>query len=100
MPRKNLIRSNVLPYHVTGRVNNREMFYAGIEDAWKELTQQCYEITILFGVRIHAFVLMPNHFHLLITVPEHDLVIVMQHFMRAATKEMNRRSGRSGRVFG
>ena len=53
-----------------------------------------------FGARIHAFVLMPNHFHLIVTVPEQDLSEVMQHFMRSATKTLNRVSGRSGRVFG
>jgi putative transposase len=45
-------------------------------------------------------VLMPNHFHLLISTPGHDLGRVMERFMRSVTKTLNRLSGRSGRVFG
>jgi hypothetical protein len=51
-------------------------------------------------VEIHAFTLMPNHFHLLITVPEYDLGKVMDIFMSNVTRTMNLNSGRSGHVFG
>jgi putative transposase len=100
MPRKNLIRSAELPYHVTARVNNREIFPLEIEKVWNIFTNLCLECTIVYEVQIHAFVLMPNHFHLIITTPKYDLGKVMEHFMKSGTKTINSFSGRSGRIFG
>ena len=100
MPRKILLRSNTLPYHVTARTNNRELFHCPLVRVWQVLTWQCYEMSVIYGARIHAFVLMPNHFHFLVSVPEYDLGQVMQQFMRSGTKTLNRISGRSGHVFG
>ena len=102
MPRKTLIRSAVCPYHVTARSNNREpfdRFLFSLDSVWNELAQQCFEISILFGVQIHAFVLMPNHIHMLISTPNEDLGLVMQHWMRSGTRSLNLHSGHSGHIF-
>src|SRR4051812_21996239 len=100
MPRKSLIRSDRLPYHVTARANNREAFHLPMEVVWRVFECQCFEISVLFGARIHSFVLMNNHFHMLISTPHEDLGEVMMHFMRSGTRLLNLISGRSGRVFG
>ncbi|MCC7442080.1 MAG: transposase [Bdellovibrionales bacterium] len=100
MPRKPLIRSTVAAYHVTARVNNREAFPCALDQAWRELTHQCFEVTVLFEAKIHAFVMMPNHIHMLISTPREDLGSIMQHFMRSATRMVNRISNRSGHLFG
>lgn len=100
MPRKKLIRSTTLPYHITARTNNREPFSCSLDQAWKCLTFALFETEILYGSRPHAFVLMPNHFHLLMSTPNEDLGVVMQRMMGSATKSINRVSGRTGRVFG
>lgn len=100
MARKPLVRSNFLPYHITARGNNREPFPCEFDQAWKVFSINLNDIITLFGVKIHAFVLMPNHFHLLLTTPADDLGLVMQHFMKSVTKTINMISGRSGRVFG
>lgn len=100
MPRKPLIRSATLPYHITARTNNRERFHCPLERVWRVLTHHAFEITLLYDVQIHAFLLMPNHFHLLMTTPRADLGQVMQRLMQSATATLNTVSGRSGRVFG
>lgn len=100
MSRKILIRSKELPYHVTGRTNNREMFHSPLPIVWDVITHQVFEITVLFKAQIHGLVLMPNHFHLLVSTPEQELSIVMKHFMQSVTRILNLKSGRSGRVFG
>jgi len=43
---------------------------------------------------------MPNHFHLILTVPEHDLGFVMNIFLRSVARKANLISGRSGHLFG
>src|SRR4051794_18500799 len=100
MPRKTLIRSNTLPYHVTARTNNRELFHLPLNLVWDIMNSHIFEAIILFRIKIHAFVLMPNHFHLLITTPEEDLGRVMQIIMKSGTKTINTESRRTGRVFG
>jgi putative transposase len=100
MPRKNLIRSQSHPYHVTARSNNRENFPCDLNEVWKTLNSQLSEVVIKNLAKIHAFVVMPNHFHLIISTPEDDLGVVMQNFMRASTKIINSKTNRSGRIFG
>src|ERR1700752_2973729 len=100
MSRKPLIKSKIHPYHVTGRCNNRETFYCNLDEVWELLCLELSEIIEKFQVNIHAFVLMPNHFHLLISTPTDDLSETMKTFMCAVTKKINLKTGRSGRVFG
>ncbi len=100
MPRKPLIRTNVFPYHVTGRGNNREIFPCDSDLAWKIFESCLMGISEVHGVKIHSFVLMPNHFHLLISTPKDDLGKTMQTFMRLVTRRINFKTGRVGRVFG
>ncbi|MGZ3697563.1 MAG: transposase [Bdellovibrionota bacterium] len=100
MPRKTLIRSSRFPYHVTARVNNKEAFPLPLDRAWDVLTRLCWEIGVLYGARVHALVLMGNHFHLLITVPSEDLGVVMKHFQSSGTRTMNLVSGHLNRIFG
>ena len=54
----------------------------------------------LFSLNIHSFVLMPNHFHLIVTAPENNLGNAMNYFMRETSKEMNRMSQRINQTFG
>jgi len=100
MPKKPLIRSGSNPYHVTGRCNNKEPFYADLEKVWRIFSFELNEITSKHFSKTHAFVLMPNHFHLLISTPADDLGVVMRTFMAAVTRNINSETGRSGRVFG
>ena len=100
MPSKRLIRVQESPYHVTARCNNKEPFKGPLEMVWNIFTVEINEIIKKYDCKIHAFVLMPNHFHLLITTPKDDLGVIMQTFMVTVTQKINLISGRSGRVFG
>lgn len=100
MPREDLIVSHEFPYHVTGRANNREQFPGRQADLWKIFSSELIDISQKFNSRIHAFVLMPNHFHLMISTPKEDLGVTMQRFMAQITRKINRSTNRSGRIFG
>lgn len=100
MPRKILVRSNQLPYHVTARVNNREAFHVSLPQMWNIIGNECLNLQLVYGVEFHSVVMMPNHFHMLLTVPEHDLGQVMNVFMSYVTRSSHLISGRSGRLFG
>jgi REP element-mobilizing transposase RayT len=61
---------------------------------------ECLNLALVYEVEFHALVLMPNHFHMLVTVPKHDLGKVMSVFMASVTRTANLLSGRSGHLFG
>jgi hypothetical protein len=52
-----------------------------------------------FGVRFHAYVLMDNHYHLLIETPEANLSAAMQWLNVSYSVWFNRRHGRAGHLF-
>jgi putative transposase len=52
-----------------------------------------------FGWRIHAWVLMGNHFHLLLETPEPNLVAGMKWTLGVYAQGWNRRRERKGHVF-
>ncbi len=100
MPRKNLYRSTVLPYHITARVNNREIFPLPLDRMWKVISFETWHMSLIFGLEVHVLVIMPNHVHMIATVPEFDLGIVMNQWMSNITKATNALSGKSGHLFG
>jgi REP element-mobilizing transposase RayT len=54
----------------------------------------------LYFIKIHSFVLMPNHFHLLVTAPQGNLSKFLLYFMRETSREITRRSKRINQTFG
>lgn len=46
------------------------------------MSEELFFASRVHGLEIHAFVLMPNHFHLLARSPTVDLGKPMHHFMR------------------
>jgi putative transposase len=67
---------------------------------WEIVCNEAFFLSLIYQAEIHALVLMPNHFHLLITVPEHDLGKIMNEFMKSISRTANLVSGRSGHLFG
>ncbi len=51
------------------------------------------------GWRIHAYVLLPNHFHWLLETPEANLADGMKWFLGAYSQRFNARHGQRGHVF-
>lgn len=51
------------------------------------------------GWQVHAFVLMPNHFHLVVETPQPNLVAGMKWFLGTYTARFNRRHKITGHVF-
>ena len=92
MPRPQLIRCDLHPYHITARCNNKEFFPLPLGEMWEIFMSHLYFIHREFGVCIHSFVLMGNHFHLLCHTPQANIDEAMMSFMRRTAQEVNRRS--------
>jgi REP element-mobilizing transposase RayT len=67
---------------------------------WEIIGSECLNLNLVYGVQFHSLVLMPNHFHMLVTTPQHDLGASMQVFLSYVTRTSNLISGRSGHLFG
>ncbi|HUJ71514.1 MAG TPA: transposase [Verrucomicrobiae bacterium] len=85
-------------YHVTARGNERRaVFY---EDAdRRHFIELLGELAERFGLRVHAYVLMPNHYHLLVETPQANLSRAMQWANVSYSVWFNRRHQRVGHLF-
>jgi putative transposase len=87
------------PHHVIQRGNNRQPIFASSAD-YQTLLDLLDENAKKFGVAIHAYVLMSNHFHLLVTPQTVEgLPQMMQAVGRRYVRYFNDRQQRSGTLW-
>lgn len=60
-----------MPYHVIQRGNNREACFYAAEN-YRHYLESLEEISQRYTVKVHAYVLMTGHVHLLLTHREED----------------------------
>ncbi len=85
--------------HVLQRGNNRQLVFLDDDDRLQYL-MALREATRLHGVRVHAYALMANHVHLLVTPQaEGSLARAMQTLGRRYVASFNRRHARSGTLW-
>lgn len=99
MARSIRIQSAGAYYHVMARGNRREAIFHDDDDCrffLHTLGQAC-EMT---GWRVHAWVLMGNHYHLFLQTPEPNLVAGMSWLQNTLTRRYNVRHRKWGRLFG
>jgi len=85
-------------YHVMNRGDRREPIFKDDEDREKFLTilaETCGKT----GWQVHAYCLMPNHFHLVVETPQANLVAGMKYFLGVYTIRFNRRHKLYGHLF-
>ena len=86
-------------HHVIQRGHNRQPIVVDTEDH-ERLLDILRMAAREHGLAVHAYVLMPNHLHLLATPDsEHALARTMQALGRAYVRQFNRRHGRSGTLW-
>ena len=85
-------------YHVINRGNQRCKLFWDNDDYQRMLERLEYAST-RYQLRVHAYCLMPNHFHLLAEVGEHPLEAAMKSAETAFAQHSNRRHGKTGHVF-
>ena len=64
-------------YHDTARDNERRDIFRDNRDRHRFI-ELLAALPERFGVRVHAYVLMPNHYHLLLETPEANLSRTVQ----------------------
>jgi len=87
------------PHHIIQRGNNRQAIFASAAD-YQVLLDLLDASARKFGVAIHAYVLMANHFHLLATPPSTNaLSQMMQAVGRRYVRYFNDTQKRSGTLW-
>jgi putative transposase len=85
-------------YQVINRGNYRRDLFAGSGAA--ESFQTClWEAVGSCGCKLHAFVIMRNHFHLALETPEPNLSAGMKWLLGTWAARFNRQRGEAGRPF-
>ena len=99
MPRKPRFNLIGIPQHVIQRGNNREScFYA--EEDYRRYLDDLQESAEKFHCRIHAYVLMTNHVHLLVTpLVEQGIAQMMQALGRRYVYYVNKTYKRTGTLW-
>lgn len=84
-------------YHVTSRGNERREIFSGDEERGKFLGYLPEWMT-RYRLRLHGYVLMANHYHLLVETEEGDLSRAMQWLNTSYAQWYNRKHRRGGHL--
>ena len=85
-------------HHISCRGNERKSIFVDKKDRKQFLTILSHSLE-LYCVELHVYVLMPNHFHLVVRTRKANLNKFMQRFNTAYTVYFNRRHKRSGHLY-
>ena len=85
-------------YHVTSRGNERKRIFQNSDDRRKFLSiiNEAYQ---RYGIFLHCFVLMDNHYHMMIETPKGNLIQAMHYINGKYTLFYNWRHKRTGHLF-
>jgi putative transposase len=99
MPRRARLSIPGIPWHIIQRGNNRSVCFHA-EDDFQFYLHYLNEFTTQFGCAIHAYVLMTNHVHLLLTPQRSDSAsLMMKHLGQRYVQYINRTYKRSGTLW-
>ena len=98
MARKARVEFEGAVYHVLDRGDRREAIFKDDADR-RRFLETLGEAGARTGWRVHAFVLMSNHYHQMIETPQPNLVAGMRWFQTTWTMRYNRRHRQCGHLF-
>jgi putative transposase len=85
-------------YHITCRGNARQDIYKDNQDR-KAFLKILTESQKIYNIIIYSYVLMCNHYHLLIETPKGNISDYMRHLNMRYTSHYNRRHKKVGHLF-
>lgn len=98
MPRHPRIHAANLLYHIIARGNNRQEIFLEKKD-YKKFLEFLQKKKERYPFKLYGYVLMPNHFHLLMEVKEEPTSRIMQSILTSYTKYFNYVHKRKGHLF-
>ena len=98
MPRKQRIEFPGALYHIISRGNYRKELFL-TENTGKAFERTIFETVERCGWKLHAYVIMSNHYHLAVETPEPNLVDGMKWLQSTFATRFNRLRNERGHVF-
>jgi putative transposase len=99
MPRKPRFYLPGVPAHVMQRGHNRDAVFFNSED-YREYLKILKKVALHYSCQIHAYVLMTNHLHLLVTpVEKNSISLLFQSIGRLYVPYINKTYQRSGTLW-
>ncbi len=100
MPRTGRIVLPDYPHHIVQRGHNRQVVFASEAD-YRRYLGHLQELSATHAVRVHAYCLMTNHVHLLLTPGDADgaLARLMKALAGRTTRYRNKLEGRTGTLW-
>ena len=100
MARRKVPQQPLYPYNIGGRCINKDWFAIPMEEVWLVMSEQLTFIHHAFDIKILAFVLMNNHFHLTVQTPNSNLSVAMEWFMRESSRTLTKLGNRTNQTYG
>lgn len=100
MSRSRVIYTDEHPYHVTARSNNKDWFDVPMDYCFGVYKNVLEESIRKFEIKLHAFVLMNNHFHMIVSTPKKNISEFLKYFMTQTSKAISRKSNRINHIYG
>lgn len=99
MPRRARLSLPGIPWHIIQRGHNRSVCFHA-EDDYQFYLHYLKEFADKFGCALHAYVLMTNHVHLLLTpMREESAALLMKHLGQRYVQYVNRTYRRTGTLW-
>jgi putative transposase len=99
MPRRARLNIPGIPWHIIQRGNNRSRCFHAVDD-YRRYLDALGEQATKYDCVVHAYVLMTNHVHLLLTPHQPDSApLLMKHLGQRYVQKFNRRYGRTGTLW-
>ncbi|MHB8406252.1 MAG: transposase [Gammaproteobacteria bacterium] len=99
MPRRARIAIPGIPWHIIQRGNNRSVCFYADED-YQRYLETLGQLAVRYGCQVHAYILMTNHVHLLLTPARRDSAsLLMKHLGQRYVQYINRCYRRSGTLW-
>ncbi len=99
MGRARAVLQSEFPYNIGGRCINREWFTLEMDLVWKVFSEELHMAVVLHDLRIHSFVLMSNHFHLIASTPKANLSQCMHRLLGTVSRRLNSCGNRINETF-
>lgn len=88
------------PYHITTRTNNKEIRFKQNRSTFLLFAKVINEAIKKYNIDVTHFVLMGNHYHLLVKAKQTNIHRAMQYINSRVAREYNKRHKRTGHLWG
>ena len=98
MPRQNRVQFDNAVYHIMNRgIDKNDIFFNN--KSYEIFIELLDKLCLKFDIKIHAYCLMTNHFHILLQTPKANLGLFMQSLGSSYAQRINKFVKRDGPLF-